>query len=189
MKLFLAIEMFLGLRRNFILLLVPLLPIFKHAFKMILKPKLIILRDLPANLVLTKFLLPLSPELDYLHREAVPQTHSKAKAIPSIQDVSIQEVVFEEETESDVERGDSNRVYIKNLREKEEFIKVTSKDRESESTEIDPNPLFSLLSPLLKVVCSKLLSKYPEITRDIDKWTLPLRSFMLERIRFVVSQL
>ena len=46
MKLFQAIEMFLGLRRNFILLLMPLLPIFSRTFKMILTPKLIILRDL-----------------------------------------------------------------------------------------------------------------------------------------------
>ena len=36
------------------LLLAPLLSIFKRAFRTILKPKLIILKDLPANLVLTK---------------------------------------------------------------------------------------------------------------------------------------
>ena len=72
---------------------------------------------------------------------------------------------------------------------KKNFIEVTSKDREIESTEADPNPLFSLLSPPSKVVCSKLLSKYPKMMGDIDKWTLPLRSFMLERIRFVLSQL
>ena len=46
--------MFLSLRWNFLLLCAPLFPIFKCTFKMILKPKLIILGDLPANLVLTK---------------------------------------------------------------------------------------------------------------------------------------
>ena len=52
--------------------------------------------------------------------------------------------------------ADSNRMYTDNPQEKEDFIKVTSKDRESESTQADPNPLFSLLSPPSKVVCSKL---------------------------------
>ena len=84
---------------------------------------------------------------------------------------------------------DTNRVYIDNPQENEDFVEVTSKDQESESTEVDCNPLFSLLSPLLKVVCSKLLLKYPKMIGDTSKWTLPLRSFMLERIGFVVSQL
>ena len=76
--------------------------------------------------------------------------------------------------------GDLNRVYTDNPQEKEDFIKVTSKDLESESTEADPNPLLLLLSAPLKVVCSKMLSKYPKIMEDIDKWTLCLRNFMLE---------
>ena len=78
-------------------------------------------------------------------------------------------------------------MYTDNPQEKEDFIEVTSKDRESESTKVDPNPLFYLLSPFLKVLCSKLLSKYPEMTGDTDKWTLPFRSFILERIGFVMT--
>ena len=62
----------------------------------------------------------------------------------------VQEVVSKEETESDTEMRDSNRMYTDNPQEKEDFIEVTFKDRESESTEVDPNPLFSLLSPPLK---------------------------------------
>ena len=38
-------------------------------------------------------------------------------------------------------------------------------------------------------MCSKLLSKYPEIVGDTNKWTLSLKSFILGRIGFVVSQL
>ena len=85
--------------------------------------------------------------------------------------------------------GDLNRVYIDNPQEKEDFTEVTSKDQESESTKADSNPLISLLSPLLKAVCSKLLLKYPEIVGDTEKWTLSLRSFMLGRIGLVISQL
>ena len=61
-----------------------------------------------------------------------------------------------------------------NPQEKEDFVEVTSRDQENGSIEADLGPLISLLSPPLKVVCSKLLSKYPEIMRDTDKWTLPL---------------
>ena len=43
--------------------------------------------------------------------------------------------------------GDSNRMYTDNPQEKEDFIKVTSNDQESESTQANPNPLFLLLSP------------------------------------------
>ena len=71
-------------------------------------------------------------------------------------------------------------MYTDNPQEKEDFAEVTSKDQENESTKVDPNSLFLLLSPPLKVVCSKLLSKYPEMMGDTDKWTLPLKSFMLE---------
>lgn len=39
--------MLLGLRRSFLLFLVPLLPIFKHVFRMTLKPKPITPKDLP----------------------------------------------------------------------------------------------------------------------------------------------
>ena len=79
-------------------------------------------------------------------------------------EASVQEVVSEE-TESDAEKGDSNQVYTNNSQKKEDFTEVTSKDQESESTKADPNPLISLLSPPLKVVSFKLLSKYPKIGR------------------------
>ena len=104
-------------------------------------------------------------------------------------DASIQEVVSEEETQSNTKKGDLNHEYTDNLQEKEDFTKITPKDQVSESTKANPNPLISLLSPPLKVVCFKLMSKYPEIMRDIDKWILLLRSFMLEHIVFVMSQL
>ena len=81
--------------------------------------------------------------------------------------------------ESDAERGDSHRMCTDNHQEREDFIEVTSKDQESESTEADPNPLLLLLSPSLKAVCSKLISNYPEMMGDTDKWTLSLRGFML----------
>ena len=38
-------------------------------------------------------------------------------------------------------------MYTDNPQEKGDFAEVTSKDRESESIEADPNPLFLLLSP------------------------------------------
>ena len=98
-------------------------------------------------------------------------------------------MVSEEEIEFHIEMGNSNWVYIDNPQEKEGFSEVTSKDRESESTEANPNPLLSLLSPPLKAICSKLLSKYPKMMGDTDRWTLFLRSFMLGQIGFVVSQL
>ena len=50
------------------------------------------------------------------------------KATHLAQDASVQEVVFKEETESDIERGDSNWLYIDNPQKKEDFVKVTSKD-------------------------------------------------------------
>ena len=96
-------------------------------------------------------------------------------------------MVSEEEIEFHIEMGNSNWVYTDNPQEKEGFSEVTSKDRESESTEANPNPLLSLLSPPLKAICSKLLSKYPKMMGDTDRWTLFLRSFMLGKIRFVVS--
>ena len=70
-------------------------------------------------------------------------------------------------------------MYTNNPQKKEDFAKVTSKDRESKSIKADPNPLLSLLSPPLKVVCSKLLSKYPEMKGDTNKWTLSLKGFIL----------
>ena len=88
-----------------------------------------------------------------------------------------------------LKRGDSNQMYTEKSQEKEDFVEVTSQDQESESTEATPNPQFSLLCPPLKIVCSKLVSKYSKMMGDTEKWTLPLRSFMLERIRFVLSQL
>ena len=111
------------------------------------------------------------------------------KATLLAQVASVQEVVPKEETKSDTERGDSNWVYTDDPKEKEDFIEVTSKYQERESTKADSNPLISLLSPPLKVVCSKLISKYPKIVGDTNKWTLSLRSFMLRQVGFVVSQL
>ena len=70
-------------------------------------------------------------------------------------------------------------MYIDNPQKKEDFTKVSSKDQECESTKADSNPLISLLSPPLKAVCFKILSKYPEIVGDTNKCTLSLRSFML----------
>ena len=81
--------------------------------------------------------------------------------------------------ESDAERRDSHCMCTDNPQEREDFIEVASKDQESESTEADPNPLLLLLSPSLKAVCSKLISNYPEMMGDTDKWTLSLRGFML----------
>jgi len=60
-------------------------------------------------------------------------------------------------------------VYTDDPKEKEDFIEVTSKEQECESTKADCNPLISLLSPPLKAVCSKLLSDYPEIVGDTTK--------------------
>ena len=99
------------------------------------------------------------------------------------------EMTSDEETEPNVERGDSNQVYAKNPQEKEYFTEATSKNQESESTKANSDPLFSLLSPDLKATYSQLLSKYPEIMKDFDKWKLSLRGFLLGQIGFVVSQL
>ena len=51
-----------------------------------------------------------------------------------------------EETESNAERGDSNRVYAKNPQEKEDLAEATSKDQENESTQIESDLLFLLIS-------------------------------------------
>ena len=80
-------------------------------------------------------------------------------------------------------------MYTDNPQEKEDFAKIISKDRESESTEVDPNLLLSFLSPSLKAICSHLLSNYPEMMGDTDRWTLSLKGFMLGQTGFVVSQL
>ena len=96
-------------------------------------------------------------------------------------------MTFDEEIESNTENGDSNWVYTKNPQEKEDFAKATSKDQESESTKTNFDPLFSLLSPNLRATCSQLLSKYPEMMKDIDKWTLSLKVFLLGQIRSIVS--
>lgn len=85
------------------------------------------------------------------------------------------------------ERGGFNRVCTEVPQESEDLMEVTSKDLDSEGTEAHPNPLFLLISPPLKVICSTLLTKYPQIIGNSDKWTVPLRSFMLKRIGNVVS--
>ena len=66
-----------------------------------------------------------------------------------------------EETKSNTEREDSNRVYVENPQEKEDLTEATSKEQEGESTQIESNPLLSLVSLDLRVICSQLLSKYP----------------------------
>ena len=74
-----------------------------------------------------------------------------------------------EETKSNTEMGDSNRVYAKNPQEKEDLTEATSKEKEGETTLTEPNPLLSLISPNLRAICSLLLLKYPETMRDTSK--------------------
>ena len=54
-------------------------------------------------------------------------------------------------------------MYAENPQEKKDLTEATFKDQESESTKIDSDPLFSLLSPDLRATCSQLLSKYHEM--------------------------
>ena len=81
--------------------------------------------------------------------------------------------------ESNTKRGDSNQVYAENPQEKEDLTKVTSKEQEVESTQTESNPLLLLVSPNMRVICSLLLSKYPETIRDTNKWTLSLKGLSL----------
>ncbi|XP_065621464.1 ubiquitin C-terminal hydrolase 12 isoform X1 [Quercus suber] len=131
--------------------------------------------------------------LDYVKNrqvvESVPRAQTKTKVIPSTQEASVQEMTSDEKIESNAERGDSNQAYAENPQKKEDFAEATSKNQEGESTQIDSDPLFSLLSPDLRATCSQLLSKYPETMKDTNKWTLSLRGFLLGQIGFVVSQL
>ena len=46
--------------------------------------------------------------------KTIPQNQSKVKATPLAQDAFVQEVVSEEETEFDIEMGNSNWVYTDN---------------------------------------------------------------------------
>ena len=103
--------------------------------------------------------------------------------------VSVQEMTSNEETESYTEKGVSNRVYAENPQEKEDLTEATSKEQEGESTLTESDPLLSLVSLNLSAICSLLLSKYPETMRDISKWTLSLRSFLLQQIGSIISQL
>ena len=98
-------------------------------------------------------------------------------------------MTFNEETESNSERGDSNQVYAENPQEKEDLTKATSKEQESESTLIKSDPLLLSVSPNLRATCSLLLLKYPETIRDTSKWTLSLRGFLLQKIESIISQL
>ena len=98
-------------------------------------------------------------------------------------------MTFNEETESNSERGDSNQVYAENPQEKEDLTKATSKEQESESTLIKSDLVLSSVSPNLRATCSLLLSKYPETIRDTSKWTLSLRGFLLQKIESIISQL
>ena len=93
----------------------------------------------------------------------------------------------DEKTESNAKRGDSNRVYAENPQKTEDFAEATSKDQEGESTQTNSDPLFLLLSPDLRATCSQLLSKYPEMMKDTNKWTLSLRGFLLGKIGYIMS--
>ena len=93
----------------------------------------------------------------------------------------------DEETESNAERGDLNRVYVENPQEKKDLTKSTSKDQENESTKTDSDPLLLLLSFDLRATCSQLLSKYPKTMQDTNKWTLSLRGFLLGKIGYIMS--
>ena len=48
-------------------------------------------------------------------------------------------MTFNEETKSNSEKGDSNRVYAENPQEKEDLTETTSKEQEGESTLIESN--------------------------------------------------
>ena len=98
-------------------------------------------------------------------------------------------MTFDEEIESNAERRDSNGVYAENPQEKEDLAKATSKDYESESTQIESDPLFLLISLDLRATYSQLLSKYPKTMKDAKKWTLSLRGFLLGQIGSIISQL
>ena len=74
-------------------------------------------------------------------------------------------------------------MYAENPQEKEDLTEAT------ESTLTESNPLLSLVSPNLRVTCSLLLSKHPETMRDISKWTLSLKGFLLQQIGSIISQL
>ena len=50
-------------------------------------------------------------------------------------------MTYNEVTESNTKRGDSNQVYAKNTQEKEDLTEVTSKEQEVESTQTKSNPL------------------------------------------------
>ncbi|XP_050259854.1 uncharacterized protein LOC126704910 [Quercus robur] len=82
-----------------------------------------------------------------------PKTQTKTKVIPSTQKAFVQEMTFDEEIESNVEMGDSNRAYAKNSQDKEDLKEATSKDQESESTKTNFDPLLSLLYLDLKATC------------------------------------
>ena len=107
----------------------------------------------------------------------IPQALLKAKVTSSILEVFVQEVISNEETESDTKREDSDWACIENPQEKGDLTEATSKEQEGESTLTASDPLLSLVSPNLRVTCSLLLSKLS--VRDTSKWTLSLRGFLL----------
>ena len=94
-----------------------------------------------------------------------------------------------EETESNAKRGGFKLGYAENPQEKEDLTEATSKEQKGESTLTESDPLLSLVSPNLRATCSLLLSKHPETMRDINKWTLSLRGFLLQQIGSIISQL
>nr|POE60169.1 hypothetical protein CFP56_45112 [Quercus suber] len=59
-------------------------------------------------------------------------------------------MTFDEETESNTEKEDSNWVYAENSQEKEDLTEATSKEQEGENTQTESGPLLSLVSPDLK---------------------------------------
>ena len=70
-----------------------------------------------------------------------------------------------EEIESNAKREDSNRVYVENPQEKEDLAEATSKDQESESTQIESDPLLPLISPDLRATILNLLNCSPNILK------------------------
>ena len=71
----------------------------------------------------------------------------------------------DEETKSNTEREDSNQVYVKNPQEKEDIVEATSKDQESESTQIESDPLLPLISLDLRATILNLLNCSPNILK------------------------
>ena len=80
-------------------------------------------------------------------------------------------------------------MYTENPQEKGDLTEATSKEQEGESTSTASDPVLSLVSPNLRVICSLLLYKYPKTMKDTSKWTLSLKGFLLQQFKSSISQL